>query len=308
MAITSNDFQSAIKQMEAEGLHMDTILISQDGKQFYHVFPNGTQRKNIRSISKSIQAICVGKAIEEGFFPLGIDEPVFKYISNRVKNDNVNRDYLQELTIRHLLTLTLGHEVRSMNSDQMKELQGKDLIDFILNYPILHKPGSFFLYTNPPAYLMSYIFQTVIGKKVLDYANENIFSPLGIENVTWKESEQGYNMGCTGIEISAQDLIKFGELLLNKGEYNGKRIVNENWIIEMTKAQVLTPKMFDEKRVLPKYAYGYNIWICENGNYYGDGTDGQYLLIVPKKNMVIVTMGFQSEMKPITECLRKIIL
>lgn len=308
MMMTDNDFQLAIQKMSATGLQMDTVLINQEGKQFSHVFPSGTQRKNIRSISKSIQAICVGLAIEEGFFPLGVNEPIFKYITNRVNEDNINIEYLKELTLRHLLTLTMGHSERSMNSDQMKTLEGKDLLDFLLNFPMTHKAGSFFLYTNPPAYLMSYIFQTITGKKVLDYAKEKIFEPLGIENVTWKESEQGYNMGCTGIEISAQDLMKIGVLLLNKGEYNGNQIVSQKWISEMSRAQVPTPKMFDEKRVLPKFAYGYNIWVCENGNFYGDGTDGQYLIIVPKKKMVIVTFGFQSNMKPITECLKDIIL
>jgi len=308
MKITSMEFQAAISEMEKRGLKMDTVLINQLGRDFSHVFPNGTQRKGIRSISKTIVALCVGKAVEDGIFPNGTDELVYKYFSNRTINNLNNIDFLRELRIRHLITLTMGHEERSMNSDQMKNLQGQDLLDFVLNFPILHKPGSHFLYTNPPMYLMSYILQTVIGKKVLEYAREKIFAPLGIGEVTWKESEQGYNMGCTGVEISAGDLLKIGKLILNNGVFNGNQIVNSDWVSEMKKQQVLTPTMYDPSRVLPKYAYGYNLWICENGNCYGDGTDGQYLIIVPQKEMVIVTMGFQPDMKPITECLRHIIL
>lgn len=308
MNITNKEFQSATAEMEKRGLKMDTVLISQSGQDFSHIFPNGTQRKNIRSISKTIVALCVGKAVEEGIFPNGIDELVYKYFSNRTIKNLSNINFLKDLRIRHLITLTLGHEERSMNSDQMKNLQGQDLVDFILNFPILHKPGTHFLYTNPPMYLMSYILQTVTGKKVLDYAKEKIFTPLGIGKVAWVESEQGYNMGSTGVEISAGDLLKIGKLILNNGAFNETQIVNNSWVSDMKKQQVITPTMYDPARVLPKYAYGYNLWICKNGICYGDGTDGQYLIIIPQKEMVIVTMGYQSDMKPITECLRQIIL
>ena len=101
--------------------------------------------------------------------------------------------------------------------------------------------------------------------------------------------------------------MKIGELMLCGGVFEGKRIVSEEWIKEMLKPQVLTPSMYDEKRVLPKYAYGHNMWICKDGIAYCDGTDGQYLIIVPQKNMVIVTTGHQSDMKPITVCLEDII-
>lgn len=308
MKITDKEFQTVIEEMEKQGLQMDTIMIHQSGHSFSYVFPNGTQRKNIRSISKPILALCVGKAIEEGIFPDGINESVFKYFEDRTISNANNIEFLKKLKIRHLITLTLGHEERTMNSDQMKNLKGQDLVDFILNFPILHDPGDHFLYTNPPAYLMSYILHKATGEKVLDYAREKIFNPLEIGEVTWKESEQGYNMGCTGVEISANDLLKIGQLILNDGVFNGVRVINSEWVSNMKKRQVLTPLMYDASRVLPKYAYGYNLWICENGNCYCDGTDGQYLIIVPEKEMVIVTMGYQSNMKPITECMRHIIL
>lgn len=306
--INSVDFQNAISAMISEGLAMDSVIVKEGDNVFKHVFDGGIQRKNIRSISKPIVSLCLGIAIEEGLFPSGVDEDVMKFFSDRKIYNESNATYLSELKLKHLITLTMGHEVRTMNSNQMKELAGKDLVDFILNYPIVHKPGTFFLYTNPPAYLLSYIIQRVTGKKLIEYAFEKIFKPLDITDVTWKESEQGINMGCTGIEINCDDLLKIGELLLNDGVFKNKRIVNENWVRSMKTIQIETPSMYDEKRVLPKFGYGYNLWICKNGNFYCDGTDGQYLIVVPKKKMVIVTMGYQSNMKPITVCLKDIIL
>lgn len=306
MKITQSDFDKSISNIVNEHLEMDTILVEQEGQIFSHVFPNGTQRKNIRSISKTIVALCVGKAIDEGYFNNGIEELVFEYFKDRdITKENI--EFFKNIKIKHLLTLTMGHEERTMNSNQMPLLKGKDLVDFAINYPLKHKPGEYFLYTNPPVYLMSYIMQQATGKKILDYAKEKFFDPMNIKNVTWKESEQGINMGCTGVEIDAYDLLKIGNLLLNHGKYNGKQLINSEWVKQMTSIQVLTPSMYDEKRVLPKYAYGYNLWICKNGNYYCDGTDGQYLIIIPDRKVVIVTMGYQSNMKPITSCLANII-
>lgn len=305
--VTQKKFEKAINSMIEQGLAMDTVIVKQNGSTFKHVFENGTGVKNIRSISKTVTSLCMGKAIEDGFLSEGIEKSVYSFFADRKITDDKNLHYLQRLKIKHLITLTIGHEERSMNSNQMAELRGQDLIDFILNFPIKHEPGSFFLYTNPPAYLSSYVIQEATGMKLHDYAKKSFFAPMGIFGTEWKESEQGYNMGCTGLEISADDLLKIGELLLNRGCYNGNQLINRQWVDNMTKTQVLTPSMYDEKRVLPKYAYGYNLWICQNGNYYCDGTDGQYLIVVPAAGMVIVTMGFQSNMKPITECLKEII-
>ena len=305
--ITQNAFNESIQQMLNQNLAMDSVIVKQGTNIFKHVFENGTQRKNIRSISKPIVSLCVGIAIEEGYFPNGIEEYIYPFIEDRCIKEETNKAYLKKLKIKHLITLTLGHEVRSMNSSQMAELKGKDLIDFVLNFPILHEPGSYFLYTNTPAYFMSYILQKVTGKKLLEYAKEKLFNPLGITDVNWKESEQGINMGCTGIDILNDDLLKIGELLLNDGIFEGKRIVDAKWIKAMKTPQVETPSMYDAKRVLPKFAYGYNLWICKNGTFYCDGTDGQYLIVLPHKDLIIVTMGYQSNMKPITECLRNLI-
>lgn len=306
--INVNDFNSSINKMIEESLKMDTVIVKQNDTVYKYVFEGGNERKNIRSISKVIVSMCTGIAISKGYFPDGVEELIFKYFSDRIITNVENIKYLECLKIKHLITLTMGHNERTMNSAQMASLQGKDLIDYILNFPICNEPGQSFLYTNPPAYLMSYIIQKVTGKKLLDFAKENIFNYLDISDITWKESEQGVNMGCTGIEINADDLLKIGELLLNDGKFNGTQVVPSEWIKFMKTLKVKTPMMFDEKRVLPKFGYGYNLWICENGTFYCDGTDGQYLIVVPDKKMVIVTMGYQSNMKPITECLRNIIL
>lgn len=74
----------------------------------------------------------------------------------------------------------------------------------------------------------------------------------------------------------------------------------------MSTLKVFTPNNYDETRVLPKYGYGYNLWVCKNGTYYHDGSDGQYIIVVPNKNMVITITADQKDMKPITACMKKL--
>ena len=89
--------------------------------------------------------------------------------------------------------------------------------------------------------------------------------------------------------------------------FEGKQLVPKDWVEAMTKVQVPTPMMYDEKRVFPKYGYGFYIYICKNGNYYIDGTDGQYLIVLKDKGILITTFGHQPDMKPITECFRELL-
>lgn len=303
-----NVFDLAWKAMDDNELKMD-ILIMKNGEDVYkHAFVSEEKKASIRSLSKPITCLCFGIAIAKGYFDGGLNEPVYQYL--RKTQSITNEDNLQRIkkwTIRTLLTLTIGYENKMLDSKHLPLIEGLDYADVVLNAPLNHDPGEFFIYSNAAMYLASVVFQNATGMKLVDFANKYLFLPLGIKPVVWKESPQGYNMGCTGIEMYADDILKVGELLLNKGVYKGKRILSKKWIEDMLSPQVLTPMMYDDKRVLPKFAYGYNMWICEDGIAYCDGTDGQYIIIIPDKQRIIVTTGHQSNMKPITICLKDLI-
>ena len=301
-------FEDAWKSMNAESLNMDVLVVKQGDLLLKHVFVKKEEKVNIRSISKPITCLCFGIAVDRGLFSNGIDEPVLDYLkmTQHITNE-ANIEYIKDWSIKTLLTLTIGYENKMLDSKHLLTIKGENYADVVLNSSLHHKPGEFFIYSNAAMYLASVVFQNAIGCKLVDFANENLFSPLKISNITWAESPQGYNMGCTGIEMYSEDLIKIGQLLLDGGCYQDKRIVSEEWVKAMITPQVETPMMYDEKRVLPKFAYGLNMWICKDGISYCDGTDGQYLIVIPQSNMVIVTTGHQHDMKPITRCLESVI-
>lgn len=308
MILTDEMFNRAWMSMNESELAMDELVVKQREKVFKHVFTDKETKTNIRSISKLITCLCYGIAIDKGYFKNGLDEIVYPYlVATQTITNQANIQRIEKWTIKTLLTLTIGYEKKMLDSKHLPSIQGENYGDVVLNTELNHEPGEFFIYSNAAMYLASIVFQNATGIKLADFANEYLFSPLGIEHIYWQDSPQGFSMGCTGIEMHAEELIKIGEILIGKGKYCDKPIVSSWWIEQMMKPQVLTPMMYDEKRILPKYAYGLNLWICKDGIVFCDGTDGQYIIIIPQNDIIIVTIAHQHNMKPITECLNHII-
>ncbi len=287
-------------------LNIFEVVIS-EGEDIYDYVLQKTGKVNVHSISKLVTGLCMGIAIDNDYFKDGIEEPIFKYFSEITIKDKHNYEFLKHAKIKHLLTLTLGHDEMLLGSEQIKKLKDHDLAEFVLNYPILYEPGNHFVYSSAPVYLASIIISKVTGKSLLEYSKSNLFSKLGINDVDWIQSKQGYSLGCTGLKITGRDLHKIGMLLLNDGIFENEKIISKNWVNSMRTIHAYSPSYYDEKRVLPKFGYGYNLWICKNGNYFCDGTAGQYVIVVPNKKMVITIVGDQKDMAPVTECLREVI-
>lgn len=297
-------FESVIATMKKKELSMDSIMISDDEVSFSYDFSKENRKVNIRSVSKTITSLCLGVAISQGVFPDGVDENIMPYLSQYNIVNSKNADYLSRAKLKHLISLTLGHEDSLLQRKQVDLLGDQDLCSYALNYPLLHEPGEYFLYSNAPIYILSVVLQNAVGMKLFDFAKQWLFEPLEISDISWAESRQGYNMGCTGIVLQHRDFHKFGIILRDDGVFEGKQVVPSDWVKDMKTIKNRTPSMYKPFRALPKYAYGYNIWICKNGIYFCDGTDGQYIIIVPKKRLIITTMAHQTDMAPITECLK----
>ena len=140
--------------------------------------------------------------------------------------------------------------------------------------------------------------QQVTGEKVVDYLTPRLFEPLYIDKPKWEESPQGINCGGWGLYLKTEDLAKMGQLLLQKGEWNGKQLIPAEWVAEMSKKQVesINPGTRIEQaaeRGMTKetsdwmQGYGYQMWRCRPGCFRADGARGQYIIVVPDKNAVI---------------------
>lgn len=318
--LTKNLFQEVVsnfntlKDKNNNQLVMHSLMISQGDNQLSHYFNKKEDLVDIRSISKAFLCVALGIGIDEGLEiggePLTVDTNIWKFFQNKIdlKNKN-NIPYLEKVTLKHLLTHSMGFSKGLMFSKDIKGIKDMDhdvLLDYIFNTDLDYEPGKAYVYSNVGPYLISIMMQDGLGVNFSDWANEKLLSKLEISNYSWK-NYGNYCAGCTGLTINSEDLHKLGILLNNNGSYNGNQIVSEKWVLSMHSEQILTPATYDNQRVFPKYAYGLLTIVCKDGIYYSDGKHGQYLIIIPHNNMVISTLANQIDTKPITEAMRPLL-
>jgi len=137
--------------------------------------------------------------------------------------------------------------------------------------------------------MLSAMVQKATGLTVLDYLRPRLFEPLGIENPTWEASPQGISLGGFGLSVRTEDIARFGQLYLQKGLWQGKRLVPAEWIEAATARQVSNgsnPASDWEQ------GYGYQFWRCRHGYYRGDGAFGQFCVVMPDQDAVVaITSG-----------------
>lgn len=275
-----------------DSFDIHSVMIVKDGQVIFSRWQSegvDTVPHVLHSVSKTFTATAVGLAIADG--KMALTDKVIDYFPDKLPAEV--SDNLKAMTVRDLLTMSCGHDVEPSfrNPEQ-------DWVTAFLAHPVVHEPGTFYLYNSLGTYMLSAIVQQVTGEKVVDYLTPRLFEPLHIDKPRWEESPQGINCGGWGLYLKTEDLAKMGQLLLQKGEWNGKQLIPAEWVAEMSKKQVesINPgtRLEDaEAKGMTKetsdwmQGYGYQMWRCRPGCFRADGARGQYIIVVPDKNAVI---------------------
>ncbi|MBK8094177.1 MAG: serine hydrolase [Verrucomicrobiaceae bacterium] len=251
--------------------------------------PESPEKRHVMwSLSKSFTSTAIGLAVAEG--KLTLDDPVLKFFPNEAPADA--SDHLKAMRVRDLLSMSGGHEVEPKFSfDTGPSVKG------FLAHPVTQKPGTFFRYNTPGTYMLSAILTKATGQTVLDYLKPRLFEPLGIESPVWDASAEGYSLGGYGLHIRTEDIAKFGQLYLQKGQWNGQSILSEAWIAEATRKHIDNSKAPSGRTSDWQQGYGFQFWRCQNNCYRGDGRDGQICLVLPEHDAVIAITAQTGQMQ-----------
>jgi len=254
-------------------------------------------RHNTHSATKSIISAIVGIAIDQGFIP-DEDEKIFTYFDSHAV---LNVGAKDSITIKHLLTMTSGLQwnewdapVGGGENDVDYFNNSSDPIYYFLSKLLLHEPGTTFYYNGGGVDILGEIVTRATGVRVDRFADEHLFGPLGITNYVFQRLPNGL-MACHGdIYIRPRDLAKFGFLYLNRGVWQGQRIVSEAWV---QKSVAPTVSLFNWHLYWAD-DYGYLWWMKDyyhNGNTYSSfkalGWGGQEIMVFPDSEMVVVFTG-----------------
>lgn len=293
-----SDYLEAIKK---SGQDLHSLMILRHGKIVAeHWLGDHTANKPhiMNSVSKTYTATAIGFAVSEG--RLKMTDKVISFFPDKLPA-NVSQN-LKELEIRHLLTMSVGHDP---NAVREKTRNNDDWVKIFLAEPITEKPGTQFNYNSVATYMLSAIIQEVTGEKLIDWLYPRLFRPLGIVGATWDECPQGINVGGWGLYVKTEDMAKLGQLFLQKGIWNGVQLLPGSWIAEATTSHIASlpaGAKKEELKIKPKdsdwlQGYGYQMWRSRHNSYRADGANGQFILVLPEKDAVIVTTAHIGDMQ-----------
>jgi CubicO group peptidase (beta-lactamase class C family) len=266
-----------------ESYAIDSVTVVRNGYLVADgvVHPFGKDSRHvIHSCTKSIVSVLIGIAIEEGYFE-GVEQRVLDILPGR-QVANLDADK-RAMTLENVLTMSTGLNCRDSylyRWEGLNEMRATDdWVQHMLDLPMVAPPGSLFEYCNGGSFLLSAMLQEATELKAAEFARDRLFEPLGITDFQWPENPQGINIGWGELRMRPHDLARIGYLYLRGGRWDNRQIVPSAWVEASTRSQI-GGTLQD--------AYGYQWWVRDDAVYMALGYAGQYLIVVPALDLVVV--------------------
>ena len=296
--VSSKGIEAYLKAVKESGQDLHSLMVLRHGKVIAEKwFSNNAFNINhvMHSVSKTFTATAIGFAVAEN--RLKVTDKVTSFFPD-ILPQNISSN-LKALEVRHLLTMSVGHDVDPTQNIRVQDSSWEKLF---LALPIPHQPGTKFVYNSLASYMLSAIIQKVTGQTVLNYLYPRLLRPLGITGAEWITSPTGINAGGWGLYIKTEDMAKMGQFFLQKGAWEGKQLLPQAWFDEATKAHIKQAPVWVKEGTNPKdsdwvQGYGYQVWRNRNNSFRADGKDGQFIIVLPEKDAVIVTTANIADMQ-----------
>jgi CubicO group peptidase (beta-lactamase class C family) len=286
--IASSALVSVLEHVRDEDLHLHELLVVRHGTIVLdaRVFPHdGARPHDIASCTKTLTALAVGMAIDAGAID-GLDAPVLSFFEGvAIENDDSEK---RAMTIEDALTMRSGLACVSDPGEitLMQMLAAPSYVDFALGLPMESAPGTRWAYCSPASHVLSAVVERATGQAEDAWLRTRLFDRIGVGEVIWPHDPQGVAHGWGDARMHAEDLARIGLLLLHGGAWDGERLLDPAWVASATTNRVGTSG--------PAGGYGYQIWISGGGAFYANGRGGQYVLVVPALDLVVVALGSAS--------------
>lgn len=280
-------------QQTLDTLQSFAFLIIKNDSLVYETYSEGygtSSYSNSFSIAKTVVSILTGIALKEGKIK-SLDQPIGDFLED-FKNEGK-----EKITIRHLLTMSSGLNWDESYSNPFsmtsEAYYGKDLPKLVSHLRAIESPGQYFKYLSGNTEVLGMVLEKAVGQRIGEYAEEKLWQPLGMENdALWStDKENGTEKAYCCINSNARDFAKIGKLYLHQGNWNGRQLIDSGYVKASTHpAPLLDP--VDNKRI--DY-YGYQWWLIPNYKgleiFYARGILGQYIIVIPEKNLLVVRLG-----------------
>jgi CubicO group peptidase (beta-lactamase class C family) len=285
--VSSASIAKFIQAADEKVNSMHSFMLLRHGKVIAEAWwtPEDANKPHVLwSLSKSFTSTAVGLAVHDG--KLSVQDRVIGFFPDALpENPSEN---LKSMRVLDLLTMSTGHQ------DEPNLRASQDWIKTFFAHPVPREPGSFFRYNTPATFMQSVIVQKVTGQNVVDYLQTRLFDPLGIDAPKWDKNPQGISIGGYGLYLKTEDIAKFGQLYLQKGRWENQQLIPSDWVQEASNKQVSNGSDATSDW---NQGYGYQFWRCRHNAFRGDGKDGQFCIVLPDQDAVVVMTANTSNMQ-----------
>lgn len=284
--------------------NVHSLLIVKDGYLVFENYYNGSsssQSHELQSATKSIASILCGIAIDQNYFTE--NDFVLSHLDNDYSHDN--DPMRNSITIENVLNMQLGIDwnewgYSSSLQDNIIMANSSDWIQYILNKSMSTNPNSLFLYNTGASTFISALINNKTPYTTENFSNQFLFNPIGIDSQDWwVQDSKGIVHTGGGLKLTAQDMARFGFLILQNGIWDEKQIISENYLAKIatpSTLNILSVPVNSTPQPLHYSHHWWNLQISSNGNKYdiiaAMGTGGQSIFIIKELNLVVVSTAW----------------
>lgn len=308
VGMNSKELVKAIEYLASPEYRVDGMAVIKNGyivaEAYFRSFKKGATHDSA-SVGKSFTSALLGIAIDKGLVP-GVDAKLCQYFDQW--DCDAADDTRSRIAIRNALTLTTGlkwHEDWSKfdfrTNDALKMIASRKFLGYVLAREGVTEPGETFTYSTGDPMLISGVLSKVTGMSALEFAQKNLFQPIGITSARWNSDSEGYTPTFGMLQLTVRDYARFGYLYLNKGTWEDKQIVSEQWVSKSTQTDPAV-------KVWEGYGYLWHVNLPSRMQAQGSkipadafmaaGVMGQNIVVIPSRDLVIVKVASEQGKGP----------
>jgi CubicO group peptidase (beta-lactamase class C family) len=279
--------EAMLAEIKDRDVNLHSFLIIRNGylvsETYFGPYDQDTKHE-MQSAGRSWTSALIGIAIDKGYIDT-VDQRIVDFFPERTF---ANMDPRKEaMTLEDVLTMRTGLEWQELPGAFEQMQKSPDWVQYILDRPMSEQPGTRWNYCSICSHVLTAILNEATGMNPRDFAEENLFKPLGISEVVWIADPDGIPLGAGGFKLTPRDMAKLGYLYLRNGQWDGQKIVSSAWIEKSTQTYSVVNEHLG-------YAYHW-LTVPEMKGYAASGGGGQIILVLPEYDLVIVTTANTEE-------------
>jgi CubicO group peptidase (beta-lactamase class C family) len=278
-----------LNRANESGMEWHSFMLLRNG----HIVAEGcwkpfdlSYKHTLYSLSKSFTSTAIGLLVTDK--KINVEDQLITFFPDLLPAEI--SENLKQMKIKHLLSMNTGHDTDTTPTLQKSN---EPWTKKFLSLPVEHEPGTHFLYNSGATYMLGAIVKKVTGQDLETFLTSRLFQPLEIEDHDWEKSPEGLNVAGWGLRLKTEDIAKLGQLYLQKGKWNGKQILSEEWVNAAGSSQTKSNSGDGDW----SQGYGYQFWRCKPGFFRGDGAFGQYCIVMPQHDVVLVVTSESWDMQ-----------